>query len=63
MSAINIASNKAHIAVGMCFIILGAKTATAIIGVKLGGCGIILLSANTNTNPKNQYMLFFTLLF
>ena len=39
----------------------GAKTATAIIGVKFGGCGIILLNANTNIKPKNQYKLFITL--
>ena len=51
----------AQITVGICFIILGANTATAIIGVKFGGCGIILLSANNNINPKNQYILFITL--
>tara|TARA_B100000902_G_C27030379_1_gene774197 strand:+ start:241 stop:426 length:186 start_codon:yes stop_codon:yes gene_type:complete len=61
MSAMNIASNVAQITVGICFIILGANIATAIIGVKFGGCGIILLSAKTNINPRNQYKLFITL--
>ena len=53
-SAINIASKVATITIFMSFIIVGAKIATANIGVKFGGWGIILLAARTSTNPPNH---------